>query len=190
MKILLDKINYSDRDLIRKKTRRSRYLDKSSDAITLPVYLVAFNFDMDDNIAFLIRTAACFGAKELFVIGSAPNRSSVNSKSGSLFDFVKIRQFSNPSLFLSYCRDNDISIVSLEISDSSSSIYNHMFDFNKDTAVVLGHETIGIPSEIFFNSGSVLSVPMPGVGYCLNTSQAGTAVMTEYSRQFFERGMV
>ena len=101
MKILLDKLNYSDRTFNRKNTRLERYLKKKGNAITLPVYLVAFNFDIDYNIAFLIRTAACFGAKELFIIGSVPDRSSVNSKSGSLFDFVKIRQFSNPSLFLS-----------------------------------------------------------------------------------------
>ena len=51
------------------------------------------------------------------------------------------------------------------------------------TCLVLGHEKTGVPVEFIINGDSIY-IPMPGIGFCLNTSQAGTAIMTEYVRQY------
>lgn len=167
----------------RDKTRRQRYDDKLHKVTVMPVSLVAINFDSPDNLAFLIRTAACYGAKSLFVIGRIPHEKEIRAKSGSLADYVDVIPFSSPSVFLKYVRDNEIKVVSAEISDESTSLFEYNFNINKHTAIVLGHETIGVPIEIMLNSDLVY-IPMLGPGYCLNTSQTGTAFMTEYSRQY------
>ncbi len=168
---------------MRLETRRERYENKQNTAIKMPVSLVCFNFDFDDNLAFVIRTAACYGAKNVMVIGSVPEKSQLRSKSGTTIDFVDVVQFSNPHQFLEYCKNFDYDIISAELSDDSVSLHNFKFNFNKNTAIVLGHETIGIPTEISKNSKNIF-IPMPGVGYCLNTSQTGTAFIHEYSRQY------
>lgn len=169
---------------MRSETRRQRYDRKLARAHTLPASFTTINFDFDDNLAFLIRTVACFGFAEINVIGSIPGRKALNPKSGSLFDYVKLNQFSGPSAFLEYARENDIQLISADISDSAVSLYNYEFDFDRKTSIVLGHETTGIPVEITLNSQEVF-IPMPGPGFCLNTSQSGTAFATEYSRQYF-----
>lgn len=168
---------------MRYQTRRQRYEQKKKIAHEMPLSFVAINFQCDDNLAFLIRTAACYGAKEVCVIGSIPERSKIKRTSGGTIDYMKIRQFSNPRKFLSYVRENNISLISAELTDNSTSLYDFKFDFNNHTAIVLGHETVGVPNDILFNS-KVLYIPMLGPGYCLNTSQAGTAFVTEYARQY------
>ena len=169
---------------MRNETRRQRYDRKANQAIKLPVSLVTVNFDFDDNLAFVIRTAACFGISSVCVIGSIPSRSFLNPKSGSLYDYVKLISFKNPSMFLLHARQNNWQLVAAEISDEAKNIYNYQFNFTKHTAIILGHETTGIPTEIAYASTHVF-IPMPGSGFSLNTSQTGTAFITEYSRQFF-----
>lgn len=167
----------------RTETRNQRYQNKQEKAIHMPVSLVTVNFDFDDNLAFLIRTAACYGAANIYVIGSIPSRSVINSKSGSLMDYINLVSFSNPSKFLQFTRDNEIKLVSAELADQAISIHNYKFNFGLHTAIVFGNETTGVPVEIMMNS-DIVYIPMPGVGFCLNTSQTGTAFMHEYTRQF------
>ena len=169
---------------MRIETRRQRYDNKKINSQNLPVSLVTVNFDFDDNLAFVIRTAACFGADSVCVIGSLPPRSFLNPKSGSLYDYIQILQFKNPNEFLAYSRQNSWQLISAEISPESQSLYNYKFDFDRHTAIVLGHETTGIPTEVAFASRHIY-IPMPGTGFCLNTSQTGTSIITEYSRQYF-----
>lgn len=170
----------------RQETRRQRYDSKNTKTSKLPVSLVVVNFDFDDNLAFTIRTAACYGARNVYVIGSVPDRKFLNPKSGSLYDYVSIEKFSNPSSFLKFARDNNILLISADLTESAKSIYEYKFDLDSHTAIILGNETTGIPIEISMNSSHIY-IPMPGPGFCLNTSQAGTAIITEYSRQFFTR---
>ncbi len=170
---------------MRNETRRERYENKQKIAIKMPVSLVCFNFDFDDNLAFVIRTAACYGATNVIVIGTVPSKTLLRAKSGTTVDFVDILHFRNPNEFLEYCRKNDCNVISAELSDNSTSIHDFGFNLDKHTMIVLGHETIGIPTEISINSKNIF-IPMPGIGYCLNTSQTGTAFLHEYSRQFLK----
>lgn len=169
---------------MRSETRNQRYNRKKLNAKTLPVSFTTICFDFDDNLAFLIRTAACYGFSHINVIGSVPHRSKLNPKSGSLFDFVEIHQYSNPNYFLEAVRESGTKLVSADISPEAFSLYDYKFDFQIPLSIVLGNETTGIPVEITLNSDEVY-IPMPGPGFCLNTSQSGTAFATEYSRQFF-----
>lgn len=166
----------------RLKTRRERYdlKEKYSDNLNLSIATV--NFSVNDNLAFIIRSAACFGVKNLYVIGSIPPRSSLNAKSGSLYDYVKLKSFPRPSDFLSFCRESNFDLYSLDLTDKSKSIYENTFSTENHSVMVFGHETTGIPVEILLNSKH-LHIPMPGVGFCLNVSQAGTVAMSEFYRK-------
>jgi tRNA G18 (ribose-2'-O)-methylase SpoU len=170
-------------DYSRQKTRRERYDQKLKKRNSFNLSIATTNFMFDENLAFIIRSAACFGVDSIYVLGSVPPRSFLNSRSGSLYDYVSIHSFSNPSELLSHARKKGYDIISLDLTENSTSIYDYNFDFKRKTLMVLGHETTGIPVEISINSRA-LHIPMPGVGFCLNVSQAGTVAMSEYSRQY------
>ena len=75
---------------MREKTRRERYDEKKRTASVFPIGIACINFKHDGNLGYLIRSAACFGADIVHVIGSVPPRSALDSLSGSLYDYVKI----------------------------------------------------------------------------------------------------
>lgn len=169
----------------REETRRQRYDRKKKNALSLPLSIVTVNFDFNDNLAFTIRTAACYGVDNIYVIGSIPDRKYLSPRSGSLIDYVNLTSFSRPRDFVDFARENEYNIVSAELTDDSVSLFDYEFDMSKHTCLVLGHETTGVPVECILNGESIY-IPMPGVGFCLNTSQTGTAIMTEYVRQYLE----
>jgi len=166
----------------RKKTRKERYDEKKIHANNFPISLACINFQHDGNLGYLIRAAACFGADRIHVIGSVPPRSVLNPLSGSLYDYVKIKQHSSPMAFLDYIKDNEMGLVSAEICEDAEPITSYRFDFSSPLALVVGNEESGVPIEILKNSKKIY-IPMPGVGYCLNTSQTANIMLYEAVRQ-------
>ena len=95
---------------MRLETRRQRYDKKLKNAQKYPISLCAINFRVDDNLGYLVRSAACFGAERLYVVGHVPERSRMKAPSGSLIDYVEIEQFSRPSEFLTQMEVEGIQI--------------------------------------------------------------------------------
>ena len=136
--------------LIRKRevSRKQRYDKKKKHAKTYPISICAINFMCDGNLGYLIRSAACFGAECIHVIGSVPDRKVINSLSGSLYDYVKIRKYDTPQSFLAYAKDHEFKIISAEIDRSSKPITYYDFNFERNIILVVGNEQSGIPVEI------------------------------------------
>lgn len=168
----------------RSETRRERYDKKKAIAKTMPVSICTVNFGLDENLAMAIRSAACYGAESIMIIGNRPPDSYLRPRSGTTIDYVKIIQFETPHDFLVYCRENNYQIVSAELCDGATNINDFKFNFDRKTAIVTGNEWTGVPEEIIHNSDPVF-IPMLGVGFCLNTIVAATCMIHEYQRQFY-----
>jgi len=167
----------------REETRRQRYDSKLKTAKKYPISLCAINFRVDDNLGYLVRSAACFGAERLYVIGHVPERSRIKASSGSLTDYVEIIQFSCPSEFLTQMELEGIKVISAELVEGARPLSSYTFDFSRPVCLVVGNEQVGVPTEILMQS-EVLYIPMPGVGYCLNTAQAANILLYEAVKQF------
>lgn len=171
-----------------RKTRRDRYNEKIANGKVnnYPFSICSVNFQCDENIAYLIRTAACFGLQDVHVIGSLPHYEDVRRKSGTLHDYVNIHQYSNPSQFLDYARRTNMCVISIELTDNAYNVHN--IDFKQlakqyeHVCFVVGNETTGVPAEILHTTDSIF-IPMPGAGVCLNTSQAANIVIYEAVKQ-------
>ena len=172
--------------LVRSQTRRQRYDQKKTTAQKNPISICAVNFGCDENLGYLIRAAACFGAESLHVIGNIPDRAYLIPVSGSLIDYVNIVHHANPHDFLEWTRQHDVDVISAEIADGSVSVYDVDFDLTRKTCVVVGNENTGVPAEILHNS-KIMHIPMPGIGFCLNTAQTANIILFEFNRQQNER---
>jgi tRNA G18 (ribose-2'-O)-methylase SpoU len=119
---------------MRTETRRQRYDKKINNAKTYP---------------HLIRSAACFGAERVYVVGYVPERSEIKSSSGSLIDYVEIIQFSTPQEFLEHCKKEQIKVVAAELVDEARPLSSYSFNFNVHTCLVVGNESTGVPTEMY-----------------------------------------
>ena len=165
-------------------TRRERYDRNLPKAQKFPIELCTVNFVCDGNLGYLIRAAACFGIEKIHVIGSCSSRSVLNPLSGSLYDYVQIQKYSSPRDFLDMVKARNISLISAEISSDSVSIFSYDFPIDRHMCLVVGQEECGIPVDILVNSDAQVEIPMPGVGFCLNTSQAANILLYEATKQF------
>ena len=170
---------------MREETRRERYDKKLQNAKKYPISLCAINFRHDDNLGYLIRSAACFGAERLYVIGHVPSRSRIKSSSGTLVDYVEIIQFSTPSEFLTHIQIKGIQVVVAELVEGAKPLSSYSFSFDRPMCLVVGNELTGVPNEIISRAEAVY-IEMPGVGFCLNTSQAANVFLYEAIRQYEE----
>jgi tRNA G18 (ribose-2'-O)-methylase SpoU len=168
---------------LRGETRRDRYDSKLSTAKKYPIELATVNFQHEVNLAYLIRAAACFGITAINVIGSIPSRRVLNQLSGSTADYVNLRQFSTPKEFLEYSRKCGLKLVSAELDADAVPVQEYKFDFTSKVCVIAGHETTGVPVELLVNS-DVVYIPMPGLGFCLNTAQAANIILYEATNQY------
>ncbi len=168
---------------MRDKTRRQRYDEKKPIAKTYPISIATVNFMHDGNLGYIVRSAACFGAECVHVIGSVPDRSVLNPLSGSLSDYVVIKQHNTPLEFLNYTRRENLQVVSAELAPHAVPIEKYQFNFDNPVCIVVGHEETGIPTEIIRDSDAVY-IPMPGIGYCLNTAQTGNILLYEAVKKY------
>jgi len=173
--------------LSRDKTRRQRYDKKKKTAKKFPISIATVNLQHDGNVGYLVRSAACFGADSVHVIGSIPKRKVLNPLSGSLLDYIDIKNYSDPVSFIQYANDNNIKLISAELCEDAESIETYNFDFSQPICIVVGHEELGVPVEILNNSDKIY-IPMPGVGYCLNTAQTANILLYEVTTQYQNSG--
>ena len=124
---------------MRVETRRQRYDEKLKIAKKYPISLCAINFRVDDNLGYLVRSAACFGAERLYVIGHVPERSRIKASSGSLTDYVEIIQFSRPSEFLTQMELEGIKVISAELVEGARPLSSYTFDFSRPVCLVVGN---------------------------------------------------
>ena len=171
---------------MREETRRQRYDSKLNTAKKYPISLCAINFRVDDNLGYLVRSAACFGAERLYVVGHVPERSRIKASSGSLIDYVEIISFATPRDFVESARSQNIQIVAAELVEGARPLATYDFNFTRPLALVVGNEQSGVPVEILKN-GDAVYIKMPGVGYCLNTSQTANILLYEAVRQYGQK---
>ncbi len=174
---------------MRDQTRKERYQQKLKVAVDLPVSIATINFKHEVNLAYVVRAAVCFGSPDIYVIGNVPPRRLMNELSGSLFDYLTVKQFKNTSDFLEDIRKNNLQLISIELPNADSNftaqpLEEYEFDFSRKICAMVGNESTGVPPEILINSDSIIYITMLGAGYCLNTSQAANIFLYEAAKQY------
>lgn len=168
---------------MRNETRAQRYAAKADTALKLPFSFAAVNFTCDDNIAFLARALACFGGSTMHVIGKKIADNELNRLSGGHSRLVHFMYHSNPLAFIDWVRYSEAKLVVAELTNESKNIHEYRWEFDKHTIIALGNEMDGFPIELIIN-GEPVFIPMPGQGFCLNTSQTGNIFAYDFAQKW------
>ena len=174
-------------NLIRPETHKERYQSRIAKAKVFSVEIACINLQTDENVGYLIRAASCFGAQSLHVVGRIPEYGALRRSSTGHNNFVNIIGHKQPSDLIQYCRENNRYLISAELTERSENLYEVDFPADRVVMFVVGHETLGVPEEILFRSDKIIYIPMVSTGYCLNTSQTGNILLSEFLRRYYEK---
>lgn len=137
-----------------------------------PLVLILDNLRSAFNVGAIIRTAECLGVSEIALCGYTPdaeNRKVKETAMGTL-EFVKLSTYDSAEAAITSFRAKGHEIVALELTNNSIPLSGYTPD--KQVALVLGNESLGIDEEVLQQCDKALEIKMHGVKNSLNVSNA------------------
>ena len=131
------------------------------------------------NLSRIVRVAGCFGIRR--VIACRPWSIDPNITRAAA-DFVTIESRGSLVPVLKRLKQDDFQIVGLEQTTDSIPLYD--FTFQQRTALLIGHERLGIPEDQLELVDAVVEIPVYGQPFSYNVASATTMAVYEYGRQF------
>ena len=131
------------------------------------------------NLSRIVRAAGCFGVQRL--IACRPFTVD-NDIARDATEFVQIESRGSLVPVLKRLKADDFQIVGLEQTTNSTLLTS--FEFPRRTALLIGHERLGIPQDQLALVDAVVEIPVFGQPFSFNVATATTMALYEYCRQF------
>ncbi len=131
------------------------------------------------NLSRIVRAVGCFGVSK--VIACRPFNIDADIARDAT-DFVEVESRGSLVPVLKKLREDNYEIIGLEQTTNSTSIYE--FQYNRRTALLIGHERLGIPEDQLALVDRVLEIPVFGKPLSFNVATATCMAVYEYCRQF------
>lgn len=133
------------------------------------------------NLSRIIRTAGCCGVQRVIACGST----SVDKKiTRHALEQVHLEKHRSLPPVLKSLKSDGYQLVGLEQTTNSESLFE--FPFQRRTALILGHERLGLTDDALEQLDRVVEIPIFGLPHSYNVATAAAMTMYEYCRQFPE----
>ncbi len=144
------------------------------------IVLVAHNIRSLWNIGAFFRSADAFGVSHVYLTGytASPPRTEISKTALGADAWIPWSKVENPLEVIRARKSEGYDVVSLEISDTSSPMTLHKP--SRSVCIVVGHEILGVPSDIQAESDAVVHIPMLGKKHSLNVSVAAGIALYHY----------
>ena len=131
------------------------------------------------NLSRIIRAASCCGVERMIACGN-PKVDAKIARDGAEHVKLEIRRSLAP--VLKNLKADGYHLVGLE--QTSDSISMHDYSFQRRTALVIGHERLGIEAGNLALLDVAIEIPVYGLPYSYNVATAVAMALYEYCRQF------
>lgn len=136
------------------------------------------------NLGAIVRTAAHFGARGIWVVGQVALHGAMARVSEGGLEAVDVFATHNPVEVLRKLGRGGFALVGAD-QVAEDALFSHRF--SRRTAVVLGAERDGLSEEVRGELELSLAIPGTGAVESLNVAAASAVVLSEYARQRAER---
>ena len=146
-----------------------------------PLILVAVGLQDPGNLGTLIRSAEAFGATGYLTLSgtvSLDNQKTLRASAGSIFRLPGL-SIGEDHLFHELHRRKIKTIAA--VASHGEPLTQH--DLTQPTAILIGNEGSGIPSEILRRVDARVTIPTPGPVESLNAAVAGSILLYEAARK-------
>ncbi|MDA3884325.1 MAG: hypothetical protein PF638_01905 [Candidatus Delongbacteria bacterium] len=191
-RLLLEKIHFLYHKLREEAgytISEKQFIKSSKDKVTSSqvkkndLVIILENLRSAFNVGSIIRSAECFGVKEIITTGITPQitdnkviKTAKGTEGNIDFSFVQ-----DISEVVENLKAKDYMIIGAEIGEGSISLSEYKF-LNR-TAVILGNEEIGLTQKAVDLCDAIVEIDMKGLKNSLNVSNAVSIFMFEYGRQ-------
>ncbi|MGG7035045.1 MAG: TrmH family RNA methyltransferase [Flavobacterium sp.] len=150
-----------------------------------PIIVVCDHIYFQQNIGSLFRICEAFGVEKIYFIGEkiALTPRKINKTSRSTHLRVKHEVINDKHQIISFLKNNNFDIISLEITDDSVNIRDFKINPEKPLALILGNEIEGISSDLLEISNQIVHIEMFGKNSSMNVVQAASITLYEIVNQ-------
>lgn len=131
------------------------------------------------NLSRIVRAASCCGVRRIIACGN-PRLDPKIARDGIEHVKLEVRRSLPP--VLKTLRSEGFTLVGLEQTNDSQDI--HHYQFRRRSALVIGHERLGIQDEALRLLDVAIEIPVYGLPYSYNVATATSMALYEYCRQF------
>lgn len=151
-----------------------------------PLCFLAHNIDVPMNIGSLFRIADAFGIENVYLSGSSPvpPNSKIRKTSRATEKYVPFSYEENPLNLVKRLKSKGYTIISLEITSSSTDIRSLSVSNNEKVCLVLGSEDSGVCQELLEASDKTIHIPMLGQNSSMNVATACSIAAFEIIKRF------
>lgn len=141
--------------------------------------LVCPHFRSAVNLSRIVRLASCAGVTRMIVAGKLKVDPKI-ARDGA--DQLEIERRSSLPPVLKKLHQEGFRLVGLEQTDDSRGLFD--FGFERKTALVIGHERLGIVDDQLVLLDECVEIPVYGLPFSYNVVTATTMAVYEYCKQF------
>ena len=151
---------------------------------TFPITLICDNVTNAPNIGSLFRIADAFGVEKLILCGEGITLGRKMTKTSRATEKVVSYEVKENAIeVIESFKKNGHSIISLEITSSSTPIHSVSFSAMRSIALVVGDENFGISDHILKLSDETVHIEMFGQNSSMNVVQATNIALYEITKQ-------
>jgi len=150
----------------------------------LPISILVENVRSVHNVGSIFRSADGFGAEKIYISGytAHPPRDDLHKTALGAEDVVPWEYFKNPLSAAKVIKKKGISLVLVEQTKQSNSLYE--IDWEFPVCFIVGNEVSGVSEELSVMANIHVELPMRGVKQSLNVSVATGIVGYEFARYY------
>jgi TrmH family RNA methyltransferase len=149
--------------------------------------LVLDGLENPGNIGTILRTCDGAGVDVVFICNKRArltNPKLVKGSMGAVFT-IPIIEFNDMGVCAKWLKAHNFSIY---LADTRANETYKSFDYDGNTALVMGSERYGISGEWYFCNPQLLSIPMLGICDSLNVGVAASVITYEISMKRLQKG--
>lgn len=131
------------------------------------------------NISRIVRAASCCGVRKVIACGQ-PRIDPKIARDGAECVELEVRRSLPP--VLRTLKADGFSLVGLEQTNDSVNLHHHQF--MRRTALVIGHERLGIDDDCLRLLDVTVEIPVYGLPFSYNVATATAMALYEFCRQY------
>ncbi len=138
------------------------------------IIVISESIRTPENVGMLFRISEAFGVKTIYLVGDSPNleNKKVLRTARSTEKELDIKIFDNSNQFLDDLKQQNFSLIGLELTDNSKSISNIDFSKVPKIALFIGAERFGIEDETLKQLDQIVHIDLFGKNSSINVVNA------------------